>query len=256
MNELLEAVKKLLAHPNKDEVVSTIQKEAPAVYQAIFQPGFDNGYGKKAGELDAVATKLKTVEGELTSTKTELTALKNAPDQQAIHKQYGDQIATLTADAKKRESELQATLNTEREARVITSLESYLTTPDKAGKRVDRDYAKVTLEKSEVRKRIKVAADGSVQILQKGKEIPFSGTADEAMKALEAELRGEAPPKFILVGSDTGGGTSSTGAATGEGSDDKAFADSIRDSVKKDTEKNVVRPAFAGAFAGLNTNDQ
>ncbi len=254
MEKLIEALKALLGHANRDEVVTAMEKEAPAVYQAVFQKGHDIGYGKKHGELEKATARVTTLEGELTTANAELTKLKNSPDTKALHDQYGAQIGDLQTKAKAREAELLTTLRTERHNQRLAALRGHLVTPGADGKHLAADYADVLLQKADNAGRIKINDDGTWQVLQKGKDIPIAAqTPEAALQLMAGELIGEAPASFVLVGTDTGGGIGgSKGTPAPAGA--AALAASIRDSVSKAAKPEG--PKHHGAFAGLSSPAQ
>lgn len=255
MEKLLESLKALLAHGNKDEVVQLIEKEGAPLFQSIFQRGFDNGYGKKAGELETANAKVTDLQAKVTAQDGEIAKLKANPDTAALHAQYGQEIAKVKADAEARERELRATLETERKTMRTRDLRALLTTGEK---RLDADYADVLLEKPDVKSRVKINADGTFQILQKGKDIPIAAQTPEAALAIMAdELKAEAPPRFVLVGTDTGGGLDTggrSGFSAGAPTGGAALAESIRASVKAAGAAAPEAPKPRGAFAGLAGN--
>lgn len=256
MDELLKALKLLLAHTNREEVVTLVEKEGAPIFQGIFQKGFDNGYGKKAGELTTATARVTELEGQLATTQGEVTKLKANPDTAALHVQYGTEITKVKADAATREAELQAVIVSERQTGRMSDLLTALTTGDKP---LQRDYAEVLTEKAETKRRIKVNADGSWHVLQQGKDIPIAAQTPQAALALLAdELKAAAPAGLVLVGTDKGGGLDTGGrggfsAVTPSGG--AALAESIRASVKTAATVAPDAPKPHGVFAALNTQD-
>jgi len=248
MDKLLEALALLLGHTNRDEVVGLVETKAAPLFQSIFQKGHDVGYGKKHGELDTAkgrVAELETANAKLVEANT---ALKANPDTASLHRQYGEQIASLTATHKTERENLMSGIRGEREIRRFSDLLVALTSGEKP---LVKDYAEVLTQKGEIRKRIKINDDGSWQVLQKGQDIPVAAQTPEAALALLAEeLKAEAPPAFILVGADSGGGAGK-GAPGRPATGGAAQAAAIRDSVKATVAKETPKPR--GPFAALNS---
>ncbi len=233
------------AGDDKEKQAAAIQTHGGSVYQLIFQNGHDVGYGKKHGELTTAQTKATELEGRVATLSTELTTLKSAPDQKALHDQYGAQIKDLTTKAEQTASGLKAQLTKERKAAKVAVLRDALLT---GAKRVEKDYADVLIQRADVVDRVKMNEDGTWQVLQKGKEIPIAAqTPDAALTLLADELKAETPPKFLLVGTDTGAGTTTGTVTTTVGGNQ---FDKIREAVKAEANApNAIKPH--GSFAAL-----
>jgi hypothetical protein len=245
MDKLIEALK--AAGEDKDKQAAAIQANAGGLYQHIFQSGHDVGYGKKGAELTAAQGKVTALEGEVVTLKTEVTTLKSAPDTKALHDQYGREIQTVKDKATARETELLGNLRTERHGQAKAKLRTAL---GKGEKRLVEAFADVLVEKADVIARIKIGDDGTRQVLQAGKDIPFAATDfDAQLGMLAEELKGSAPADFVLVGTDAGGGTGAKGAPHTPPS----TFDKIREDVKKQAAAGTAQEGIKphGAFAGL-----
>lgn len=254
MEKLLEALKALLAHGNREEVVQLVEKEGAPIFQGIFQRGFDTGYGKGHGELETATAKVTELQGKVTTVETENAKLKANPDTAALHAQYGQEITKLKGDAEREANTLRGTIADERQTVSMRDLRTHLV--DEGDKRLRPVYADVLLQKAEVRTRVKVNADGTRQVLQKGKDIPIAAQTFEAALAIMAgELKAEAPSDFVLAGTDAGGGIGGIGGrstTTTQPSGSAALAESIRASVKNAPATDAPKPH--GAFAALATH--
>lgn len=247
MDELIKALK-ALSDADRAKFGTTLQNEAPALYQSVFQAGHDVGYGKKGAELVAAQGKVTELEGRITALDTEVTKLKSNPDTAALHKQYAEERDKLVKEHAEAMSKVTGQIVSEKTSRYVTQLQQLLTAGEK---RLQGDYATVLTEKADVRGRIKVNADGSWQVLQKGKDIPFAAATPEAAIAMLAdELKSEAPAAFVLAGTDSGGGVTN-GSSPLPPAGGSVF-DKIRAEVKTASEKKTmgdIKPH--GAFASL-----
>ena len=254
MDELLKALKLLLGHANREEVVALVEKDGAPLFQSIFQKGFDNGYGKKGGELTTATTRIATLEGELTAARTEVDKLKANPDTASLHAQYTTEIAGIKKGAEEREAALRSTVVAERQTSRMGDLLAELISGNEP---LQRDYAIVLTEKAETKRRIKINGDGSWQVLQQGKDIPIAAqTPEAALKLLAAELKAAAPAGLVMVGTDRGGGlTGGRADITQTSTGGAALAASIRESVKASVAVAPEAPKAHGAFAALNEQD-
>jgi multidrug efflux pump subunit AcrA (membrane-fusion protein) len=205
--DLTEAIKALMAHSNREEVVAALQKDGQPLYQLVFNKGHAVATAKLEAEKATVEARATQAEQERDAAKGTLAEReRNTPDVAAIRTQYEQQIADLKEQHK-------GTLLKEKEARQAERLERTKAElrADLVSAGVDPDYADVLVEKRETLSRLTFRKDdGVLEILQAGKTIPLAvGDGESPVKLLVAELRGATPAKFISSNADGGSGSSS-----------------------------------------------
>lgn len=226
--DLKEAIAALAA-ADRTEVIAALKADAPGLQQALFQEGHDVGYGKKHGELTAAESKVTELTSQVSTLTKDVDKLKKNPAVAELHTQYGQEIETLKAANAATVAELKGKITSSKADATTASLRAMLTS---GAKRLDPDYAGVLTEKADTRARIKVADDGSIQILQAGKDIPIGAhTVEAALTVFAEELKAAAPAKFVLADTDKGGGTLQQRAPIPAGT---GLAASIRETVAKE----------------------
>jgi uncharacterized phage infection (PIP) family protein YhgE len=251
MDKLIEAIKALTPE-DKAKFGDTLRTADASLYQGIFQSGFDTGFGKKEADLRTATERVTALTTELATATGEITKLKSNPDTTALHTQYGGQIKELTDKHTAELAKLNGQIAEGRVNDFLGALKGALSSGDT---RLQGDYVEVITQRADIRSRLKVNPDGSRQVLQKGKDIPFAvSSSDEALKLLAEEIKKEAPATFILAGTDKGAGTPGAGAPGG--TPGATLFDKVRESVKADESKLKLGAANAkpvGVFARLGT---
>jgi membrane-bound lytic murein transglycosylase len=223
------------------------------LWQPIYQEGFNKAHGEGRTKLEAETTKRTELEGQLATATTQLEQLKrDKPDLAAIQTQHQQALTALETTHRTAMQAKDAEITEERTAGVLARFEQRLTSGKRADgtdrKKLHPSYAAVLRERQQNRERIKVGADKSITVLQKDRATPFgAATTDAALDLLADELIAEAPPEFVLAGTDAGGGVQGGG---GTGEQGKNHFDKIREDVKAKAEAQVdVKPH--GPFARL-----
>jgi hypothetical protein len=237
--EMKEAIAFLMG-ADRSEVIASLEKDAPGLYQQMFQRGHDVGYGKKNAEVTAAENKAKALVDEKAALEKKVEELsKEKPDVAKIHADYAREISTIKELSAKQLTDLNSTLAAERESVRFATIESRL-----VANGMDPDFAKVQLAKPDVRARIK--ADGS--ILQAGKEIPIVATGGTNVEDLFAkELVDAAPAKFRTSSSDKGSGDTTDGGAPGGANLFDKIRAEVKDEqkvMKEDAEKRTAQPGI------------
>lgn len=241
MDKLLEALK--AAGTDVAKQAAALKEHAPSLHQSVTQDGYNTGYASKGTELAAAQTEITTLKATTATLQGEVTKLKANPDTAAIHTQYTAQIADLTAQHQKEKDALTGNLAGERKAKALGKLKEHLTTPSKkdGNRHLNPDYAQVLIEKADVASRF-TEVNGAYVIKQNGKDIPITGSFDEAVEVLAAELRAAAPSTLVLVGTDKGGG------GGGHQQNIAQQGGTVFDKIREDA-KNAATPGGAGGVA-------
>lgn len=234
LDELLAALSQALGE-NRDDLISGIEKKVGGLYQVIFQKGHDVGYGKKNHEITAANDKIAKLSNDIAAREQAIEELKaEGPEKhKKVIEGYKAEIATLTEAHKQAIAQKDAVLSQERLDRSIADLKARL-----IARGVMPDYADVKLQSQEVRNRIKFEPDGSRQVLQAGKDIPFAVTGTEdALDLLANELHSATPQNWqtskVIPGS--GDGQPQNGAPMGGAKGQSDFFKGIREKKQAET---------------------
>jgi hypothetical protein len=218
-----------------DAIVSAIQTHGQPVYQIAHDRGHAAGTGKKGAEATALQTRVETAERERDEAKAALETLKGkAPDGEKLKAEYTTELQKAQEKFTAKEAALKATLKSTRLAWAKADLRASLVSDFK----VDKDYAAVLVEKPEVIDRITHTDDGTLEVLQRGKQIPFApGDGQTSIGLLAAELREGVNPKFIVSDADSG-----AGAGNGNGAGGPKGFDFKKHGEKKKAEQDAKKP--------------
>lgn len=202
--ELSELIAQLLEkfRANGDEVFAALQQHAHPLYQRAFDAGHQAGANKIRGEKATVDTELATAKAELQTVKDQLKELQDkTPDLATVRTQYQNEIKALK-DTHKTELAAERTKRVDAEKnRAIANLQS------KLGKGLRPLIAKLLVQDDDVKKRIVVREDGTLEVMQKGKDIPFSPSdGQDVLDLLATELIAEQPADLRLADGDNGSG--------------------------------------------------
>lgn len=217
MDELIEALKKLAAgQGDSAAVVKLLKEQAGGLHQAVFQEGFNKGYGKMSGELETATARLTTLTAEHEKAKSDLDkARQQNPDVAKLHAEYAEQIKTLERTHEEAKTALQTKLTGLHAAKGRRDLVEAL-----ASAGVDREYAQtVVVNRDDVASRIKVdPATGEVQFLQAGQSIPLVVSGDRsAAELLADELAKKVEPRWLVSHADVGAGPTQPGSPASQG---------------------------------------
>lgn len=224
---LAELIAKLIEafNANADDVITALQATAQPIYQRVFDKGHSTGLQKGRDEKKTADADVTRLTSELAAANTSLTELRNkTPDVQTITTQFQNEITALKNTHK-------AELQTARDKSRTTEVKRQATILEtKLKSKVNPLYAKLLVQDLEVLKRINPRDDGSVEVMQAGKEIPYSpAEGQDPIDLLVDELVKAAPTDYRLAEGDEGSGIQSGPAGT----QSKSRFDKIRDDKKK-----------------------
>lgn len=223
--ELKELIEELAKKP-KDQVVTALKEHGHPVFQEVFNLGHSKATADAKAEREALEASLSETKADLGKAQGRVKELEEkAPDAAKLREQYEQEVEGLKAKHKGELEERDTRLRDERMERAVTDLKSKLIA---AG--LDPEYAEVKVDKSEVRQRLRHSDKGELEVLQNGKEIPFTpADGKSGLDLLAAEIREGTDPKWISSKADRG---SDTGTSRGSGAGSGLF-DRIRDETKK-----------------------
>lgn len=230
-----------------DKIAGVLQTKAHPVWQSIHDRGHAGATAKRQSEIERLTAERDTAKREADEARDKLEEeRKKQPDSATIRAQYEEQERTL----KKKHEEREAALNSRIESLLVENAQSDLVRSLKA-QGVDEDYATVLAAKPEVRARLKADAEEStVEVLQRGKEIPFApADGQTGVDLLAAELRPDVPAKFVVSKADTGSSTTGGGGGGGTGSFD---FDAHRKKLKEEREESRKEGDTAAKRMGLS----
>jgi hypothetical protein len=197
-----------LAKLDKAQVAEALHAGAPSIWQEVFNKGHATATAAAAEKARTLEGRATNAEAELTTVRQQLTdAEKNKPDVTKIREQYQTEIGTLTQKNEQTVNALKAELEKERKSTLLSSLKA------KLAAKIDPEYADVKATQAEGR--IRITATGH-EIMQEGKEIPFTPASGQtAVDLLADEIIKATPAKFQLARTDNGGGTRSDAGGGG-----------------------------------------
>jgi hypothetical protein len=206
----LDALIAELAKLDKAKVADALHTGAPSIWQEVFNKGHATATAAASEKSRTLETRATNAEAELATVRQQLTdAEKNKPDVTKIREQYQQEIGTLTQTKDGEITRLKGELEKERKSTIVEKLKT------KLNAKIDPDYAEVQAAKADGR--IRITATGH-EIMQEGKEIPFTPASGQtAVDLLADEIIKATPAKFQLARTDTGGGTRSDAGGGGGG---------------------------------------
>jgi len=225
-----------LAEANKDEVAALLEKKAGGLHQAIFQKGYDVAHGRKVKDADQLKGEIDKLKSELALRTEELSKVGSGQPDRV--KAYEEELTRIRTEKAETEKVYQLKLLQKDRQRAIADLRAVL-----IRKGVDPDYAEVLTQKATIESRVRVESDGSIQVMQEGKEIPIATEGSKApLDALAEELVPKLDPKWLTSKVDAGSGDRGGAGQPGTAS----FYDKIRaeeraklDAVKKQREESA-----------------
>jgi hypothetical protein len=176
------------------------------------------------GHANATAqhkTKIRTLEAEKSALEEQVTAAqarieeieKQAPNAEQIKAQYRQEIEQIKATAEALEGQIRSLKTGSFTSRLLGQM----------GPRLSEDgldWARTQVERMTLDGRIR-PTDAGFEVLQPGKEIPYSATTeDELLSVVAGEVLKAARPWALKSGADGGGGTSGSGSGGPSGGSD------------------------------------
>lgn len=219
----LEQAIAFLMGQDRNAVVTALMTKAQPLYQTIFDKGHATATAQRTPELQAAETAKTEAERQRDTEKQRADAAEQKlqaaqPERAKIDADWQKQLDDTKSGHKTEIAKLRTEVSNERLARAKADLKARLTAAsDKYGMQVvDADKAEVLVEKPDTLKRFRFASDGSLEILQAGKEIPLQvGEGQAAIDLLAQEIKGTVEPKFLVSNADSGTGIQPAG---GQGS--------------------------------------
>lgn len=192
-----------------DTIVQAFQTDGQPVYQLVYDRGHGAATGRKSTEVERLTTERDNAIRERDEAQAKLSEIEgSAPDAEKIREQYNAELEKAKLKAKETEEALKARLHKERVARARADLRTTLVSKHS----IDPDYAEVLASRPDIEERFSFTDDGDVEVLQRGKQIPYApGDGQTSVGLLAAELREGVNPKFVLSGADNGSGANGNG---------------------------------------------
>lgn len=215
-----------------DAVMGLIQQDAQPVYQVAFNAGHRSATGTLTPQIEAERAKITAAEQRVTQLQAKITELEGKqPDLAQLRQQHEQQLQQLRDEHATAVSKLKDTISERDRKRATLDLQFLLAGDDH---NVEGLLAKALANDPDVQKRVKISADGTVEVLQKDAAIPFAPDTSKGQTALgllAAELAKGVDPKFKRSKGDRGAGAGAGGTGGGQG-----FLSGYRDRVKKERE--------------------
>jgi uncharacterized protein YdaU (DUF1376 family) len=211
--DLTEAIRVLMGHADRAEVVTELQKAAHPIYQEIFNRGHAEETRNSKSKLEDKDAKIAALTTERDAAMEKAKSFdKTAPEWETKEKQYQSEIASLKEKAATAQQEAQATVLAERRNTALSDLKARL-----IARKIHPDYADVLIQKPDVVKRVVFdEKDGSRRVLQAGKEIPLSpAEGQDVLDMMADELVSKTDKLFITANGDRGSNLTGQPAETG-----------------------------------------
>lgn len=209
LKELLAELLKL----DRAAVVTALQAEAHAIYQAVFDKGHSTATAAARAEKERIEGVVAGLQTQLEQRDKTIKELQDkAPDVATVRAQFEQQILKLQADHKDALKAKDEEIQGERRARTFGDLRTKL-----ISKGVDPDYADVLTGKAEVQKRVRFNKAGEAEVLQADSEVPLqAGKGQTAIDLFADELQKATPAKFLTSNGDRGSGTENGTGTSGK----------------------------------------
>jgi hypothetical protein len=223
-----EAIAALAADDDLDGVVAELMQNARRLYTTINNKGYSAAQLAEKEKRTNLEATIERLEGEIKEARKNIGELeKKAPEAASLKQQYEQQVEQLKEQHKTAQSKLKDQLANERRQTVISTLTAKLVQA-----KVDPKYAKVIARDEDIIKRLKFNDDGTLDVMQQGKDIPVvPGENQDRLDVLVEDVVRETDPKFISADVDRGGGHKPDTSSGGNGS---GSYDAIRERVKKE----------------------
>lgn len=230
---LAEILAALMSHEDRKAAIKGLQEMAHPIYQAVFDTGHAIATADKQKEIDRLSGELATAKHQFDELK-ERSADKGEPATWQKEKtDLTTRVTELELEVKDAKKEGKEALKTERHRRAVSDFRTKL-----IGLRVDPIIADALAEKKDIQERIRHKEDGSVEVLQAGKTIPYAASDDDGKTPLDLladEVFAKIDKKFVAANADRGSGQQNGGEGAGGG---QSFLKTLKgDLEKKRTEQ-------------------
>lgn len=213
MPELDEAVQALVTEHSTDDLAKALQAHAREVWQVAYNDGHRSGASKQRRDVEEAEKSLATVQGDLDEANKRITKMEDdQPDLASIREEHRQEIDKLTGSHKTELSERDEKVTRER----LRNARSRLAYKLEHERGVDPEYAgTILVSKEEVQRRLTFNEDGSLVVLQNGKDIELVGTDKaDSLSLLAEELSTGVDAKWLSSKAGAGSGVRPPGAAS------------------------------------------
>jgi hypothetical protein len=227
MDELLEAVRKLMAHDDREAVVGLLKKHA----KPVFQLAFDEGHGVAKSQLDPKITKLEEEKQAIAAERDEAKKAlqkkgKDSTDVEKLEADYQKAIAEKDEEIASLKDQHATDRKEWRRGQALERLRATLAPQCEEG------YEELLVERSTTRDRFSFDDDGNIRVLQPGKEIPYAGDTEAQISALAEDLMKDVKPAFKRSTVKNGSGSDSATGGPGSGGGKAAVFEQVREKAK------------------------
>lgn len=203
MPELDEAIQAIVAEHSTDDIAKSLQAHGREIWQVAFNEGHNSGARKSEALMEEAKGTLATTKADLDRATTRMKEMEDSqPDLAAIRDQHRTEIKEIKDGHKAELADRDQKVKDERLRNARIDLASTL--EHECG--IDPDYAReVLVSKDEVRRRLSFAEDGSLMVLQLGRDIEIQPTEDKsAISILAEEIAKGVSPKWVTSKADRG----------------------------------------------------
>ena len=203
MPELDEAVQAIVAEHSTELIAKSLQTYGREIWQVAFNEGHNSGARKSEALYEDAKGSLATTTADLEKATTRMKEMEdNQPDLAAIRDQHRTEITEIKDGFKADLADRDQKVMDERLRNARTDLASKL--EHECG--IDPDYAReVLVAKDEVKRRLRFAEDGSLLVLQLGRDIEIQPTDEKsAISILAEEVAKGVSPKWVTSKADRG----------------------------------------------------
>jgi hypothetical protein len=227
----------LLAKFNADKagVFAALMGKAHGLYQMAFDAGHRVAHAAQSEKITALETKVTDAERDKKAAEKKLDELqKQTPDVAKVTADFQQEIVTLKETHKNELAAEKAKRAESDHKRAMSDLKS------KLERLVKPALAKILVQDEEIKKRVKVNADGTYEAMQDGKTIPFSpADGKDALDLLAAEIAEKQEADWRIVDGDEGSGVRTGSTTTGKAS---TVFDKVREKKAAEVKKQAEAP--------------
>lgn len=230
MPELDEQIQALVAEHSTDEIAKSLRAHAREVWQVAYNDGHRSGAGSKRRDVEEAEKSLATVQGDLDKANQRIKELEDSqPDLAQIRDAHRQEVEELKAKQLAELEERNQSITSER----LRNARSRLAYKLEHEQGVDPEYAStIIVGRDEVQRRLTFNDDGSLVVLQQGKDIELVPTdKSDSLSLLAEELAQGVDPRWLTSKAGRGTGVQTPGASSA-GSRDGSFYDKIRERTK------------------------
>jgi hypothetical protein len=214
---------------DKAGVLAALQAKVHGLYQMSFDAGHRAATAAERTAREAVEARLTEATTAREKAEKDLRDYQaKTPDVAKVTEQFQAEIARLN-------TEHEQALKAEKAARTEADLNRAMSDLQiRLGRLVKPALAKVLVQDKDIRDRVKVKADGSYEVMQAGKTIPFSpAEGKDVLELLAAEIAEKQDADMRLVDGDEGSGAQSGSTKAGAS---KTVFDRVRENKKAEIE--------------------